>query len=141
MPSHNPIPLATDNVQCIKCLKPISENQSYSQCDTCIQYIHSSCMNSKKSKKQSLPNNRQFTCGKCSQCPICVRKVAINTKQYYATYAILGYTSNAINFLLMIMNYFNKILILILHVYSATIQSFHTCHLTMINSLHTSKKE
>ena len=80
MPSHNPIPLATDNVQCIKCSKPISENQSYLQCDTCIHYIHSSCINSKKSKKQSIPNNRQFTCNKCSQCPICVRKVAINHK-------------------------------------------------------------
>ena len=101
MPSHNPIPLATDNVQCIKCLKPISENQSYSQCDTCIQYIHSSCMNSKKSKKQSLPNNRQFTCDKCSQCPICVRKVAINHKAILCDLCNLGYTSNAINFILM----------------------------------------
>ena len=74
MPSHNPIPLATDNAQRIKCLKPISENQSCLQCDTCIHYIHSSCMNNKKSKKQSISNNRQFTCDKCSQCPICVRK-------------------------------------------------------------------
>ena len=80
MPSHNPIPLATDNVPCIKCSKPISENQSYLQCYTCIHYIHSSCINSKKSKKQSISNNRQFTSDKCSQCPIYSRNVAIDHK-------------------------------------------------------------
>ena len=80
MPSHNPIPLATCNVQCLKCSKPISENQSYSQCDTCMQNIHSTCISGKKSNSQSFSNNRQFTCNKCSQCPICIRKVAKNHK-------------------------------------------------------------
>ena len=73
-------PLATGFCQCLKCSKSISENQSYLQCDTCMQKIHSNCISRKKSNQQSSSNNVQFTCDSCSKCPVCSKKVAYNHK-------------------------------------------------------------
>ena len=74
------IPLATSSDQCIKCSELISENQSSLQCDTCMLNIHSGCLHSKNPNRQSTLNNAPFTCNKCSQCPVCSKKVAKNHK-------------------------------------------------------------
>ena len=74
------IPLATSSDQCIKCSELISENQSSLQCDTCMLNIHSGCLHSKNPNRQSTLNNTPFTCNKCSQCPVCSKKVAKNHK-------------------------------------------------------------
>ena len=80
MSSVNLFPLATSSDHCIKCSEFISESQSLLQCDTCMLNIHSSCLNCKNPNQQSTLNIARFTCDKCSQCPICSKKVANNHK-------------------------------------------------------------
>ena len=61
MSSVNLFPLATSSDHCIKCSEFISENQSSLQCDTCMLYIHSNCLNCKNPNQQSILNNTRFT--------------------------------------------------------------------------------
>ena len=81
MSSYNLIPLATTGPdQCKKCTLPISETQSFLQCQLCKRNIHSECVKVSKSNKQSHANNTDFTCENCSKCTICSKKVAKNHK-------------------------------------------------------------